>query len=424
MMAHDIIVIGAGMVGTSVAWHLRDRGANVLLIDRNDPGQETSYGNAGLIQREAVFPHPFPRAFSDTLSVLPNQRPDIRYQLSGVLRYAPKLMAYRYFSAPRRWHALANQWAQLIRSCLDDHQRMIQAADADDLIRRRGWLQLHRAEESLQVELAQAQRAANEYGVEFEVLSPEDIKTIEPHVNTRVFSGAIHWKNSWQVADPGGLVRRYADDFIAQGGAFKRKRVSRIHQSSNGHWQVICGTERLEAQQVVIAAGPWSMQLLKPLAYHFPLFPKRGYHWHYQPIVERTLQHSILDADNGYLLGPMNMGIRLTTGAEMAPLYGPPRRGQIQLCERIARDILPMGKAIEPQPWYGARPCLPDMKPIIGPAHKHDNLWLAIGHAHQGFTLGPTTGRLLADLIFKQTPFVDPQAFSAQRFKSFGPFTC
>lgn len=422
-MAHDIIVIGAGMVGTSVAWHLRDRGANVLLIDRNEPGQETSYGNAGLIQREAVFPHPFPRACSDTLSVLPNQRPDIRYQLAGVLRYAPKLMAYRYFSEPQRWQALATQWAQLIRSCLDEHQRMIQAANADDLIRRRGWLQLHRKEESLQAELAQAQRAAAEYGVEFEVLSPDDIKALEPHVNTCVFAGAIHWKNSWQVRDPGGLVRRYADDFIAQGGAFKRKRVSRIHQSSDGHWQVICGTKRLETQQVVIAAGPWSMQLLKPLTYHFPLFPKRGYHWHYQPIVEDTLQHSIFDADNGYLLGPMDMGIRLTTGAEMAPLFGPSRRGQIQLCERIAREILPLGKAIEPQPWYGARPCLPDMKPIIGPAHKHSNLWLAIGHAHQGFTLGPTTGRLLADLIFKQTPFIDPQPFSAQRFKSLGPFT-
>src|SRR5690625_5370161 len=98
------------------------------------------------------------------------------------------------------------------------------------------------------------------------------------------------------------------------------------------------------------------MQLLKPLAYHFPLFPKRGYHWHYQPIVERTLQHSILDADNGYLLGPMNMGIRLTTGAEMAPLCGPPRRGQIHLSERIGRDLLPHGNDVERQPRHGAPP--------------------------------------------------------------------
>ncbi|HLS18108.1 MAG TPA: FAD-dependent oxidoreductase [Paenalcaligenes sp.] len=424
MMVHDIIVIGAGMVGTSIAWHLRDRGANVLLVDRNDPGQETSYGNAGLIQREAVFPHPFPRAFSETLSVLPNQRPDIRYQLSGVLRYAPKLMAYRYFSAPKRWQALAEQWAQLISTCLDEHQRMIQAAQADDLIRRRGWLQLHRSAEALRVELTQAQRAADQYGVEFDTLSPEQLKAIEPHVNTRVFSGAIHWKNSWQVTDPGGLVKRYADDFVAQGGTFKRKRVTRIHQNAVGRWRVICGSEHLTAQHVVIAAGPWSMQLLKPLNYNFPLFPKRGYHWHYRPIVEQSLQHSILDADNGYLLGPMDMGIRLTTGAEMASLYGPPRRAQIQLCERIARDILPLGKAIEPQPWYGSRPCFPDMKPIIGPAPKHRHLWLAIGHAHQGFTLGPTTGRLLSELIYEQSPFVDPQPFSAERFKSLGPFTC
>lgn len=423
-MAHDIVVIGAGMVGTSIAWHLRERGAQVLLIDRNDPGQETSYGNAGLIQREAVFPHPFPRAFSDTLSVLPNQRSDIRYQLSGVFRYAPQLLAYRHYSAPKRWRALADQWAQLIRTCLDEHQRMIHAADADDLIRRRGWLQLHRHHESLHLEHEQAQLAAEQYGVEFQLLTPEQIKALEPHLNADAFVGAIHWQNSWQVSDPGGLVQRYAEDFIAQGGTFKRKRVSRIQPTTQHGWQIVCGTERIEAEQVVVAAGPWSMQLLKPLNYHFPLFPKRGYHWHYQPLVERPLQHSIFDADNGYLLGPMKMGIRLTTGAEMATLYGPPRRGQIQLCERIARDILPIGKAIEPQPWYGSRPCLPDMKPIIGAAPKHRNLWLAIGHAHQGFTLGPTTGRLLTELIYKQPPFVDPHPFRAERFKSFGPFSC
>lgn len=416
-MAHDIIVIGAGMVGTCIAWHLADRDANVLLIDRNDPGMETSYGNAGLIQREAVFPHPYPRDFSETLSVLPNQRPDIRYHLSGIWRYAPALLSYRYYSAPARWRAIAHDWAQLIATCLNEHERLIQAADADDLIRRHGWLQLHRKPEHYEHALNQAELAASQYGVKYGRLSPAEVQSMEPHLDTSKFMGAIHWQNSWQVSDPGGLVQRYAASFVDKGGEIKRKRVTRITASGSG-WQVNLGQSKLQARHVVVAAGPWSMQLLKALGYHYPLFPKRGYHWHYRPLMENTLTHSIFDADNGFLLGPKKMGIRLTTGAEMTSLYGPIKTSQIRLCERIARDFLPFGEAIEQQPWFGSRPCLPDMKPIIGPAPQHPGLWLAFGHAHQGFTLGPTTGRLLAEMIFAQTPFINPAPFAAQRFKS------
>lgn len=416
-MAHDIIVIGAGMVGTSIAWHLADRNADVVLVDRNEPGMETSYGNAGLIQREAVFPHPYPRDFSETLSVLPNQRPDIRYHLSGLRRYAPALLAYRYHSAPARWRAIAHDWAQLIATCLDEHERLINASDAQALIRRHGWLQLHRKTERFEQALEQAERAASDYGVKYGQLSPEQVQAMEPHVDTRHFIGAIHWKNSWQVSDPGALVQHYARSFADKGGTIKRARVTQIKPAGKG-WQVTMDDQQLQARHIVIAAGPWSMQLLQELGYHYPLFPKRGYHWHYRPVVENTLTHSIFDADNGFLLGPKDMGIRLTTGAEMTALDGPLQTSQIRLCERIARDFLPLGEAVEPHPWFGARPSLPDMKPIIGPAPRHPGLWLAFGHAHQGFTLGPTTGRMLAEMIFEETPFIDPAPFAAQRFKS------
>lgn len=415
-MAHDIIVIGAGMVGTCIAWHLTDRKANVLLVDRKAPGMETSYGNAGLIQREAVFPHPYPRDFSETLSVLPNQRPDIRYHLSGIWHNAPALLSYRYHSEPTRWRAIAHDWAQLIATCLSEHERLIQAANADSLVHKRGWLQMHRQTESYEHALSEAERAASQYGVEYSALTTDDLKIKEPHVDSSQFIGAIHWKNSWQVPDPGGLVQSYAQSFVAKGGEFKEAQVTQISPSSSG-WEVTLGTEKLQAEHLVIATGPWSMQLLDDLGYRYPLFPKRGYHWHYQPLVDDTLTHSVFDADSGFLLGPMKKGIRLTTGAEMTTLDGPPKTSQIRLCERIARDFLSFGEAIEPQPWFGSRPCLPDMKPIIGPAPRHSGLWLAFGHAHQGFTLGPTTGRMLAEMMFQDTPFINPEPFAAHRFK-------
>jgi len=121
-------------------------------------------------------------------------------------------------------------------------------------------------------------------------------------------------------------------------------------------------------------------------------------------------------ASNGFLLAPMQRGIRLTTGAEFARGAAKPSPVQLARAEPIARRIFPLGDAVEATPWMGVRPCTPDMLPIIGPIRAQPHLWAAFGHAHQGFTLGPTTGRLLAEMMTGDAPFVDPAPFRAERF--------
>jgi D-amino-acid dehydrogenase len=124
----------------------------------------------------------------------------------------------------------------------------------------------------------------------------------------------------------------------------------------------------------------------------------------------------VLDAEPGYLLAPMARGIRLTTGAEFAARDAAPTPVQIDRDEKIARGLVPLGDRLDAEPWMGARPCTPDMMPIIGPAPRHKDLWFAFGHAHHGMTLGPVTGRLLAEQMTGEKPFVAPEAFFARRF--------
>jgi D-amino-acid dehydrogenase len=113
----DVIVLGAGMVGVSVALHLQRCGRDVALIDRRDPGEETSYGNAGLIQREAVIPYTFPREFGVVLSYAMNNRRDAVYHLSALPRIAPWLFQYWRNATPERversMRALAPLMAQM-----------------------------------------------------------------------------------------------------------------------------------------------------------------------------------------------------------------------------------------------------------------------------------------------------------------------
>lgn len=123
-----------------------------------------------------------------------------------------------------------------------------------------------------------------------------------------------------------------------------------------------------------------------------------------------------MDAERGFLLEPMRAGIRLTTGAELAELAAPPQYQQLAAAENAARELFPLGKRLDTEPWKGARPCMPDMKPVIGSTPGKPGLWLAFGHGHQGFTLGPATGELLAQMMDGETPAIDMTPFAADRF--------
>jgi D-lysine oxidase len=170
------------------------------------------------------------------------------------------------------------------------------------------------------------------------------------------------------------------------------------------------------ARETVVALGPWSDQVFRPLGYAIPLSVKRGYHLHLQTRGNAMLQHPILDTDNGYVLAPMNRGIRLTTGAEFTRRDAAATPVQIERALPKAHALFPLGEAIEARPWKGARPCLPDMLPVIGRAPRHAGLWFDFGHQHHGLTLGPVSGRLLAEMMSGETPFADPTPFAVERF--------
>ena len=177
----DVIVLGAGMVGVSVALHLQQRGRDVVLLDRRGVGEETSYGNAGLIQQGAVFPYTFPRELGTLLSYAMNNRRDAVYHLSALPRLAPWLFRYWHSATPERVERTARALAPLMAGCVDEHEALIAEAGAAarNLVHHRGWLNCFRTEESLHHAIVDAHRL-DDYDVDYAVLTAAQLRELEP----------------------------------------------------------------------------------------------------------------------------------------------------------------------------------------------------------------------------------------------------
>lgn len=409
-----VLVLGAGMAGVAAAWQLRQRGFDVALVDRRTPGREASFGNAGIIQAEAVEPYAMPRGLDALKATTWAGGNDVHLHLRALPALAGPLARYWWHSAPQRLAAAARPYSVLITHATHEHAPLIEAAGAQALVRRDGFRFVFRSPAALDAAVKTAARLAEVYGVAYELLSPQDFFAAEPGLRGSL-AGAIHWRQPWTVSDPGALVAAYADAFTAAGGTFVRGDAGSLTRSSGG-WRVQTADGPLDAAAAVVALGAWSPQLLRRFGRRIPMVRKRGYHRHF-PQAAGSVDLPFLDAERGYVAAPMTNGLRLTSGAELAFQDAAPTPVQLRRAQAAAGDWLDLGEPEAAEPWLGCRPCMPDMLPVVGEVLPGQGLWAHFGHGHQGFTLGPATGRLLAELMSGHTPFTDPRPLAPQRWE-------
>jgi len=413
-MDFDVIVLGAGIVGVSSALHLQDRGRRVALVDRRGPGEETSFGNAGLIERSSVVPYGFPRRLGTLLRYARNQSTDLYWDYKAIPSYASWLARFWWHSSPQRLAAAARDMLPLIQQSVTEHDALIARAGLGALVHDGGWIEAFRTRTEFDTEAAAAEVSARENGLRMTPLDSATLREREPGI-AEGFCGALHWQDPKSVATPGELTKGYARLFEAGGGTLFTGDATTVRAEGDA-WTVQTSAGRISAKEVVVALGPWSDTVFAPLGYRIPLRAKRGYHMHYQP-ERQILSVPVVDTEKGYVIAPMQGRLRLTTGVEIAKRGAPPTGIQLERAERFAKPVFGLGARIDPTPWLGMRPCTPDMRPVIGPATRHRGLWFAFGHNHHGLTLGPVTGRLLAEMMTGVTPFTDVRPYRPERFE-------
>lgn len=410
----DIIVVGAGIVGVCCGLFLQRDGHRVTIIDPRPPGTGTSFGNAGSIAVGSVYPVGTPGIWKRLPKMILDPMSPLSIRWPYLPRMTPWLWRFLLSSHPTKVEEISKALRALTVNAVDAHMELMRAHGLEELTRPVGWLKVYKSEESF-AKTKSERDLGERRGLKFDVLNADEIRQLEPEL-APVFTHAVHQTESVFVTSPIKLTEGYAEAFRAGGGQFLAETVRRFETDKSGVSKVVTDLGIHSADSVVIAAGAFSKRLTDMLGVNVLLDTERGYHLKLSMESGEGVRRPTYLGDHGFVLAPMEEGMRLTTGAELAGLDAPPNFTRIRRMLPIAREVLPGLSGQVDREWMGYRPSVPDSTPIIGRSPAHPNVYFGFGHGHIGLTLSARTGQILADMIAGRDSGIDLNPYRPERF--------
>lgn len=409
----QVVVIGAGVIGVSVALELQRRGAQVTILDKVGVAAGASRGNAGAFAFSDIIPLATPGIMSNAPRWLLDPLGPLSVPPRYALKIAPWLMRFWRASWRDRYTAAVAAQSALMEISASALERLVQRHTLEPLLRRQGQLQLYEGRRQFEASLpGWAERKA--HGVRFEHLShPGAIAEIQQGVAPHFTHGAFtpDWIN---VTDPAVWVERLAEIFVQQGGRIERRRVEKILPTEAGQ-RIVSDADETEAENVVLAAGAWSGKFARQFGHNLPLETERGYNTTL-PARAFDLRTQLTFGGHGFVVTRLDDGVRVGGSVELGGLDLPPNMKRAEALLTKAKRFLPGLDVSGGEQWMGFRPSMPDSLPVIGAAPGVQGMTYAFGHGHLGLTQAAGTAELVADLATGATPGIDIAPFRAERF--------
>jgi len=398
----------------SAAVHLQRDGHRVTVIDGRAPGTATSYGNAGGIVTGAVTPTSTPALWREIPSMLLDPTGPVRLRWIYLPRIAPWLV--RFLLAGRRGQVdrIAAALQPIVTRAYDAHRELADLAGIHDVLRPVGWLKAYETEAGF-AESALERELMTQQGIRFEVLGADELRQLEPNLAPRYVKGLFQPDSAF-ASYPFRLIDGYARHFLQGGGRVLQERVRSIEPLEG---KGVCVRAELGIHSfdtVVVAAGAWSRQFATQIGDRVSLDTERGYHLNLERGDAGELRRPVVFPERGFVLAPMQDGIRLTSGVELGGLEAPPNFAPIYKLLPLDRVALPGLSEKVTREWMGYRPSTPDSLPVIGRSPRCPSVIYAFGHGHLGLTLGPITGRLVASVVAGRQAEIDLSPYRPGRF--------
>ncbi|MDN5788441.1 FAD-binding oxidoreductase [Pseudorhodobacter sp.] len=400
-MAQDaeIAVIGAGIIGLTIALRLAAEGREVVVIDPAAPGSGASYGNAGTIADYAVQPVGTPDVLRNLPSLLFDRNSPLSIRRAALPSLAPWLLRFARQSLPAAAQRNALAIAALMAEALPGWDDLAAQIGGESLMQRRGCLYIYETEA--------ASRAANQdlafrrdIGVAVEMLTQAELSVMEPGLRAMP-GGAAFFPKAVFLADPVQMVALIEQAVRAAGVKFITAKVEQL-QRRDGSVHLTGAGLQINARQVVIAAGAHSKDLARQAGDKVPLDTERGYHVEWD-MAQPKLSRPCCPTSRGFYLCPMSGRLRVAGTVELGGLTAPPSPHRIAKLVEGARTIFP-DLGLPDREWMGFRPSMPDSLPVIGASKGGAEVIHAYGHGHVGVTLAPITARIVADLVAGRAP--------------------
>lgn len=406
----EIAVIGAGVVGLTIALELVDAGHEVVLVDPGQPGMGASYGNAGTIAGYATSPVGTPDVLWSLPSLLFSKTSPLAIRHRALPSLMPWLVRFLVQSLPGATERNARAIAALLSDAGERWDDLALRVSGAGILQRRGCLYLYETAGAF-VDAAAEIEERRALGVEVDLIGPDQLAELEPAL-PKGLGGAAHFTGATFLDDPGRMMGLIAGAVLGRARLITA-RADRLMRGPDG--VVIEGPGlHLHARRVVIAAGAHSRALARQAGDRIPLDTERGYHVEWD-MAEPLLSRPSCPTSRGFYICPMAGRLRVAGTVELGGLHLPPSPHRIRKLVEGARAFFPdLGPP--DRDWMGFRPSLPDSRPVIGPSTGGGEVINAFGHGHLGVTMAPITARIVADLVAGRTPAIDIAPYRPGRF--------
>jgi D-amino-acid dehydrogenase len=412
-----ITIIGAGIIGLCSAYYLQEAGYEIEIIDKSDLSDGCSYGNAGMITPSHFIPLAAPGVIAKGIRWMFDAKSPFYVKPRMSLELAQWLWQF-YRSCTK---AKAMQAAPVLRDlnvfsklC---YQELAKNPELDFNFREEGILMLFKNKKAQKAEIESAE-LANKLGVDAQVLEHAELQRYEKNLKLDALGGVFYPGDAHLY--PNQLMAQLIQYLRRKGVQFKGQTTV-INFNSEADRVTAIQTETgqmFPVDNLLIAGGSWTPKILRTLGVKLLLQDGKGYSVTLKNPVLQPSVPSIL-AEAKVAVTPMGNDLRIGGTLEisnLSPRINPKRVQGILESVPLYYPELKVDTPKEDKIWYGFRPCTPDGLPYIGKIKSYKNLTIATGHAMLGLSLGPVTGKLVAETYQGKKPSIDSPLFDPHRF--------